>query len=103
MIAIDRIAAAADEHVLAGQSHRVDGIDAAADANGAVRRDRHRPREQFADSALVDLPARTDHAVDEFARWRRHGEAANVHHAGSADYEPVRVGEVDVAADAAVL
>ncbi len=93
---------AADIDVLPGQAHAVDGIDPAVDADVAIGRDRERAGHQIADRRAVDHPARADQAVGEFARRRRDVEAADVHRAGTADHEPLGIGEIDVTADRAV-
>ncbi len=52
---------------------------------------------------MIDLAGAADHAIDEFACRRGHVERADIHHAGAADDEAARRGEVDIAADLPVL
>src|SRR6266568_2662472 len=103
MVAVSGVATVPDEYVLTGEPYRVDGVDTAANADVAIGRDRHGAGENIVDRALVDLAARADHAIHEFAAWRRNVQCANVDDAGFADDEAVRVGEVDVAADLSVF
>ncbi|MHC2321483.1 hypothetical protein ACVIHC_008529 [Bradyrhizobium diazoefficiens] len=104
MIEIGDIAlgGAADIDVLPGQPHAILRIDPAVDADVAVGRDRERAGHQIADGRLVDRPARADQAVGELARRRRDVEAADIHRAGTADHEPLGIGEIDVTADRTV-